>query len=351
MSRRAVVALVAVAVVVVLVAGLAAWRLLTPDTPIARALSVVPADTSRVSWTDWTGVRRELGADLTADSTAEEVEAFMGDAFGADLSAMSALGTSAGVMQSELGISPATLAWELLAQSPDGAVEVMGVGDDVDMDDIAGRLAALGWTEPDEEDGVWVGGPDVLTGVGQGLTPELQHFVLLADRHLVLSSDQASYLEQVSRVVSGDADSADGLADLASGLGEPLAAAVYDGAYACEHLAMSQADDDARAEADQLVEAAGGVHPLTGFAMGLLAGGDLRAVMEVEDADDAPGDADARAQLAAGPAPGQGGDFADRYSVQEASSQGRAITLDLQPHDGEYVLSDLTSGPVLWATC
>jgi hypothetical protein len=113
---------------------------------------------------------------------------------------------------------------------------------------------------------------------------------------------------------------------------------------------MAQADD-ARAEADQLVAAAGGVHPLTGFAMGALAGGDLRALLQVEDADDAPGDADARARLAAGPAPGQGGDFGDRFSVEEAGSQGREITLDLRPQGGQYVLSDLTSGPVLFATC
>ena len=85
--------------------------------------------------------------------------------------------------------------------------------------------------------------------------------------------------------------------------------------------------------------------------MGLLSGGGLRAVMEVEDADDAPGDADARARLAAGPAPGQGGDFSDRFTVADAGSEGRAITLDLQPEDGQYVLSDLTSGPVLFATC
>lgn len=349
MSRRAVVALVAALVVVV--AGLVAWRLLTPGTPMERALSMAPAATSRVSWTDWDGVRRELGADVDAGSSAEEVDAFLSDAFGRDLSAMSALGTSAGVMQTELGFSPATITWELLAQSPDGAVEMLGVDDDLSFGEVADRLAELGWTEPKDDDGVWVGGPDVLAGAGPMLTPELQHFALLADRHVILASDQAPYLERVLDVVDGDADSADDLADLASSLGDPLAAAAYDGAYACERLAMSQADDDAQAEADQLVEAAGGVHPLTGFAMGLLPGGDLRAVMQVEDPDDAPGDADARAQLAAGPAPGQGGDFSDRFSVAGARSEGREITLDLRPEDGEYVLSDLTSGPVLFATC
>ncbi len=349
MSRRAVVALVAV--LGVAVAGLVAWRVLTPETALAQALSMAPAGTSRVAWTDWEGVRRELGADLDSGSTAEAVDAFMADAFTRDLSAMSALGTSAAVMQEELGFSPATVSWEALAQSTDGAVEILGVDDRVSFGELADRLASLGWTEPEEPDGVWVGGADVLAGVGPGLTPELQHVVLLADQRVVLTSDQAPYLEQVVEVVDGDADAADHLADVASGLDEPLAAAVYDGPYACERLAMSQADDDARAEADQLVATAGGVHPLTGFAMGLAAGGDVRVVMQVEDSDDAPDDADARAQLATGPAPGQGGDFDDRFSVEDAGSEGREIVLDLQPADGEYVLSDLTSGPVLFATC
>lgn len=349
MSRRAVVALVAV--VVVVLAGLASWRLVSPSTPLERAMSLVPDGTSRVSWTDWAGVRRELGAAVDASPSPEAVDAFMADAFAGDLSAMSALGTSASVMEPELGFSPATLSWELLAQSADGAVEMMGVDDDVSFGSIADRLSTLGWTEPEDPDGVWIGGSDVLSGVGPGLTPELQHVALLADQRLILASDQAPYLERALEVVRGDADAADDLADLASGLGERLAAAVYDGAYACEKLAMSQADGDAQAEADQLVAAAGGVHPLTGFAMGLLPGGDLRAVLEVEDPDDAPGDADARTQLALGPAPGQGGDFSDRFSVEGASSAGRAITLNLRPEESNYVLSDLTSGPVLFATC
>ena len=348
MSRRAIAAVAAVLAVVA--AGLVTWRLLTPTTPLADALSYAPDTTSRASWTDWEDVRRQLGADVDAGSSAEDVDAFVSEAFASDLSSMSALGTSAGTMQTELGFSPATLRWELLAQSSEGAVEVLGVAEDTSFGDLAGRLADAGWTEPEDDDGVWVGGPDVVAGVGS-LTPELQHFVLLADRGVVLASDQAPYLEKVRKVVDGDADSATRLGDLASTLGTPLAAAVYDGAYACEHLAMAQADDSAQAEADQLVAAAGGVHPLTGFAMGALPGGEVRAVLQVEDADDAPGDADARAQLAAGPAPGQGGDFTDRFSVESAGSDGREITLDLRPEQGSYVLSDLTSGPVLFATC
>jgi len=166
-----------------------------------------------------------------------------------------------------------------------------------------------------------------------------------------MTSDQAPALERAVAVAQGDGAAADDLAELSEDLGEATAAAIYDGAHACEKLAMSQADDDARAEADQLVAAAGGVHPLTGFAMARLVDGDIRVVMQVEDEDDAAGDAEARAALAAGPAPGQGGSFTDRFRVDRASSQGRAIILDLHPGEGGYALSDLTSGPVLFATC
>ncbi|SEB71281.1 hypothetical protein SAMN04489844_0901 [Nocardioides exalbidus] len=348
MPRRAVLALVAVLVVVV--GGLVVWRSSQSTTALSHALELAPAGTSRSSWTDWEGVRREVGAEVDASSSADDVDAFVADAFGADLTSMSALGTSAGTMQEELGLSPATISWELLAQSGDGAVELMGVGDDVDLDDVADRLDGLGWTRPDDDDDVWVGGTTVLASVG-ALTPELQHFALLRDRGIVMASDQAAFLEQAVEVAKGDADGAGDLAGLAAGLEDPVAAAVYSGDYACEHLAMAQADDDAQAEADQLVAAAGGVHPLTGFAMGLLPDGDVRALLQVEDSDDAPDDADARAGLASGPAPGQGGDFADRFSLEDASAEGRVVTLDLRPREGEYVLSDLTSGPVLFATC
>ena len=349
MSRRLVVVLL---VGLTLVAGaFAAWRLTTPETPLAQALSMTPADAERVSWTDWDAVRRELGAGLDADSSAEDVRSFLDEAFSADLSSMSALVSSAPVLQQQFGFSPATLEWELFAQSPDGAVELMRVSDEVSLAGVVDRLEALGFEAPAEDDGVWIGGPDVLAGIDSSLTPELQHVAILAGEHLVISSDQAPFLERAIAVAQGDDDAADDLADLTEDLGEATAAAIYDGAHACEKLAMSQADDDAQAEADQLVAAAGGVHPLAGFAMARLVDGDIRVVMQVEDEDDAASDADARAALAAGPAPGQGGSFTDRFAVDRAAAQGRAVILDLRPGDGGYVLSDLTSGPVLFATC
>ena len=48
---------------------------------------------------------------------------------------------------------------------------------------------------------------------------------------------------------------------------------------------------------------------------------------------------------------GQGGDFADRFSLRSASADGAVVVLELDPVAGAYVLSDLSTGPVLFATC
>jgi hypothetical protein len=74
-------------------------------------------------------------------------------------------------------------------------------------------------------------------------------------------------------------------------------------------------------------------------------------VMAFESDDQARTNADTRSVLASGPAPGQGGDFSDRFSVESATADGSVVTLDLKPTEGSYVLSDLSTGPVLFATC
>ena len=146
---------------------------------------------------------------------------------------------------------------------------------------------------------------------------------------------------------SGD----DGLDDVADAIGEPLSAAVYDGDHACRSLAMSQADEDDQGAAEQLVAAAGEVNPLTGFAMAAEPDGEVLVAMSFENEDQARRNADSRAELAAGPAPGQGGDFADRFDLGEVTAEGRVVTMQLEPVEGSPVLSDLSTGPVLFATC
>ena len=118
MSRRLVV--VVMAGLVLVAGGRATWRLAQPQTPLQQALSMTPVDVDRVSWTDWDAVRHELGAELGTDSSAADVRAFLDGAFSADLSPMSALVSSAPVLQQQFGFSPASLQWELFAQSSEG---------------------------------------------------------------------------------------------------------------------------------------------------------------------------------------------------------------------------------------
>ena len=349
---RHLVVLVGVVVVLVGVAAgvLVAW-LGDDDTRLGSAASLAPAGSDRLSWTDWAAVRREVGADLPRTPSTEQVQGLLDEAFERDLTNSSALVESAPSLHEEFGFSPASLSWELFAQSPDGAVEILGFPESFDLSRLIDRLDRLGFTEPAAADGVWRGGGDLLARIGFQLTPELQHFAVLEDQHLVLTSDRPGFLEHAVDVVQGDADAVSGLSDVVSASGSPVAASVYSGSHACGALAMGTADEDAQAEAEALVERAGEVNPMTGFAMSVQPDGNVRVAMSFEDDDQARANADSRRALASGPAPGQGGDFADRFTVESAVAEGSTVVLDLDPVEGQYVLSDLSSGPVLFATC
>lgn len=354
MRRRLPIVTVALALVVVLaalgtVAGIRWWRD-THRTDLERAASYAPEGAQRLSWTDWAAVRAEVDVRLDGSSSGEQVRELLDKGYDRDLTSASALVQSAPVLQSRFGFSPATADWELFAQSEVGAVVIIGMPDDTDFGDLADRLEGSGFTRPEEDDGVWLGGDRLLPTLGTDLTPELQFVALDAGRHLVLTSDRADYLERTLAGL-GDADLPAGVDDVVSASGDPVSASVYDGPYACGALAMSQADATDEAEGEQLVERAGGVDPITGFAMSVQPDGNVRVALGFENDDQARHNAESRSALASGPAPGQGGDFGDRFSVASSTADGRVVRLDLVPRQGTYVLSDLSTGPVLFATC
>jgi hypothetical protein len=329
--------LVVVLVAVGVVGGVGWWRE-SHRTDLEDAMARAPHDAQRFSWTDWTAVRHELGGDLDERSSSSAVTDFLSEGYDADLTSTSALVQSAPVLQVLYGFSPASVDWELFSQSDAGAVVMLHLPASYDFDALADRLTDLGYTPPEDDTGVWVGGEDLLAELGagtDGITPELNHLALDAEDGLVLTSDSAEYLSQ--EVVDASA--------------EPLSAAIYTGDYTCENLAMSQADDGDQARADSLIEAAGGVNPMTGFAMAVQPDRDVRVAMSFESDDQARANADARAELASGPAVGQGGDFADRFDLGPVQADGSVVTMELRPVEGQYVLSDLSTGPVLFATC
>ena len=72
--------------------------------------------------------------------------------------------------------------------------------------------------------------------------------------------------------------------------------------------------------------------------------------LHYDSSDQASSDLQARADLASGAAPGQGGTFPERFRVDSATADDELVTLTLDPVDGP-VLADLTQGPLLFATC
>jgi hypothetical protein len=337
-------ALVATAVVV----GIRWWRE-SQRTDLQRAIAMAPRDSQQLSWTDWSGVREELG--LADDSTpgADDVAELMDRGFEADLTQTTALGDSAEVLQETYGFSPATVDWELFSQSEDGAVVMMHLPESTDFDELADTLAGIGYAEPDSDSGTWVGGDELLAQIG-GVTPELTFVTLDEDRRLLMGSDTQEYLESAAADARDEAGP-EGLDDVVDASGEPLSAAVYTGDHACAHLAMTQADPIDQDQAAELVAQAGDINPITGFAIGRQAGGDVRVSMSFETEDQARENADSRSKLASGPAPGQGGDFTDLFDLGDVTADGKVVTMELDPVDGAYVFSGLKDGPVLFATC
>ena len=115
---------------------------------------------------------------------------------------------------------------------------------------------------------------------------------------------------------------------------------------------MAQADEADQGAADQLVAAAGRGQPADRLRDRAPAG--RRAYWSRCPSRTTTRPAatpTAAAELAAGPAPGQGGDFADRFELGQVTADGRVVTLRLDPVEGTRVLSDLSTGPVLFATC
>ena len=114
---------------------------------------------------------------------------------------------------------------------------------------------------------------------------------------------------------------------------------------------MAHAGAADRAQARQLLSAAGEVNPYSAFAMSDEPDGSVRVAFEFDGDDVARTNADTRATLARGPAPGQGGTFRDRFRVASVTAHGSLVVMRLAPRPDASVLSDLSTGPVLFATC
>ena len=65
-----------------------------------------------------------------------------------------------------LRLLPATIDWELFAQGETGAIVLIGVRNALDLDEVEEAIAEIGYQEPSEAGGVWIGGPDLSATLG-----------------------------------------------------------------------------------------------------------------------------------------------------------------------------------------
>jgi hypothetical protein len=348
--------LIVLGVVLLLVAGAAvAWFVTSRDDNdktgrLASAVAMAPEGSERLGWTDWAGLRKELKSDLSATSPTTDVQEFLDAGFEADLTSTSALVSSAPTLQEQFGFSPATIDWELFAQGEEGAILLMGLPKSLDLDQLEDTFAELGFQEPDSDDGFWLGGPDLLARMGNTLTQELAFLTVDPDQRVLAASDDSVTLESWRDDQRGD-DLDDPVAEVTADVEGALSASIYTGDHACVSLAITQADDIDRTRAAELLDEAGEINPLRAFAIAERAGGDVRVAMAFETEEQARTNADTRAILAAGPAPGQGGSFPDRFKLGKVSADGDVVSMELEPVRGSYVMSDFANGPVLFATC
>lgn len=343
----------AVLVVAAVVVGKVVWdRSHRGD--LEQALHLVPAESLRVAFTDWAAVRRISGVPATTDPA--KVDRLMDKAYDSDLGGVSSISESAGALQRNFGFSSGNALWEAYAQSRQGATMVLRMPDDLDLDTIRDRLASAGFDKPSDRDGVWRGGPDLVSTLDPTITPELQYISVLDGPHLVVTSDTASYAAKAADVAQGDARSladAEDTGVLTQPLGaSPVAAMLWSRDFACRDLAMSQADDNDQQQAQGLIARAGKVTPLSGLVMAMDDRRALHVVEGFESADQAKENLRARARLAVGEAVGRGGSFADDFRLTRSATDGSAVVLVLEPKEGTgFVLSALDDGPVLFATC
>ncbi len=347
--------LIALGVVLLLVlAGAVAWVATRGDADddagrLERAVAMAPEGTARFGWTDWSGVRKKLAADLTASSPTADIEEFLAAGFDADLTSTSALGASTPILQERFGFSAATVDWELFAQGDEGAIVIIGLPDSLDPDKIEEAIVEIGYQEPGDDDGVWIGGPDLLSTLGT-VSQELAFLTFDRDDRVIAASDQSETLESWRDEQRG-IDLDDSISDITADLETALSASIYTGDYACVALAMTEADDADRTRAAELIDEAGDINPLRSYAIATLPDGDVQVAMGFETEEQARTNADTRAQLAAGPAPGQGGSFPERFELGEVTADGKVVSMELDPVPASYVQSDLANGPVLFATC
>lgn len=344
-------------VAVVLVGVVVTWGLSHRTTSqFDQALELVPAETMRLSFTDWKAIRdlHDIRPTPAAAPTSAALSELLDAAFETDQSAASMIAANAAALQQFLGFSPVTAQWEALAQAPDGAVLVLKLDSAAAIGQVQRSLRSSGYTPPAEDQVVWHGGADLVGQFEPAVSPMMQHVVVLADQRLVLASDSASYVTAAAQVARGQTASLSevrNVRSLARYL-RPVAAMMWSRDFACEDLGIVSGDPQTQETWRELVKKAGKLTPVDGVMLALQPDGELQLRLAFESRRQAQANLPARRTLLAGPAPGRSSPISEDFTIRKIDSQGAVITAQLRPDPGQsFSLSLLNSGPLIFATC
>lgn len=337
----------------------------TQDVPrplLAQALETVPDVTQTANFTDWTQVRDVLEmSSVTSESSAADRQALLDAAYEQDLSVASSLVGSVDGMVGTFGWSVLDADWEMFAQAREGAVSVLSLRSDVDLEVLARTLGSLGYTAPDEDalaGGVWHGGGDLLAQIAPGLTGGLAEIAVLSDQRLVVTSDDSAYAARTVEAITSGEGTFDELADVAA-TALPLygdaVAVVHQLPRACQITSFTTTDAATQSAAAERARQAGGLAPQRGLGFGLRTQGSglvLEVVLRFASDAQAADQAAVRERLASGDAVGQGGTYDERFAIDDLELRGANLLLRLRPARPQMsLLSDLTSGPLLFTWC
>jgi hypothetical protein len=353
--RRWIVVVAAAVLVLIVIGGLLTWWLARgPSGPYSDAMGTLPEETLRVSFTDWARVDEQMEVpDVDEAQDPVKVDDFLASAYDTDLVTGSTLLEVIAGLAGTFGYTPAEAEWEAYGQSRNGSVDVLKVTDAVDFDTVASNLEEAGYEVPDADDGVWRGSGDLVVQFESPMTTVQSNVLLLADEQMILTSDSADYLEDTRAVIRGDSPSlraVPGVDPMLEATQGAVAAQLWARDFACEDLAMGQADAVDKEEGARLIEQAGGVRPLDGLVLARTGGQAATIAMWFDSKADAVDDLQPRTDLAQGPAPGQGGDFTERFTIEESRAEDSLVNMRIRAKT-DSLMSDLGQGPVLYAAC
>lgn len=309
---------------------------LEPDTrpALTSALDALPASTTVVGFTDWSGIRERHTVGVAARR---------------DLTTRSVIGVGVDEMDDLLGWSAADAEWEVYGQGPDGPAAVVRLGRSISFDDVRSKLRSAGYRQ---EGPVWT------ASRRSNLSETFINIALVPRQRLVVLSDLSSSLPRVLDVIDGRARSLAGdpaAAGTAKALAGSHSVLLQGGTLACRTTAVMGADREQQART--ALDQAGDLEPYRFSGRGVadrggsgFSGQQVVFAMTFDSAVQASEQAQVRARLGTGPFIGRSGPIEETLRLRSSAADESTARLSFA-HDPDTDVFMTGTGPVLFATC